>query len=61
MIESDSVDAVTARSVLIYVQDKMQAFREFHRVLKPGGRLSIFEPIPALHILSLHTVCMDMT
>lgn len=40
-----SVDAVTTRSVLIYVQDKARAFSEFHRVLKPGGRLSIFEPI----------------
>jgi len=46
MIESNSVDAVTARSVLVYVQDKKQAFREFYRVLKPRGRLSIFEPIP---------------
>jgi arsenite methyltransferase len=40
-----SVDIVTTRSVLIYVDDKAQAFREFHRVLKPGGRVSIFEPI----------------
>jgi len=40
-----SADAVTTRSVLIYVEDKRRAFEEFHRVLKPGGRLSIFEPI----------------
>ncbi len=40
-----SVDVVTTRSVLIYVAAKEQAFREFHRVLRPGGRLSIFEPI----------------
>lgn len=40
-----SVDVVTTRSVLIYVRDKAQAFAEFHRVLRPGGRLSIFEPI----------------
>jgi arsenite methyltransferase len=40
-----TVDAVTVRSVLIYVQAKQQAFREFQRVLKPQGRLSIFEPI----------------
>lgn len=40
-----SVDAVTTRSVLIYVKAKRRAFEEFHRVLKPGGRLSIFEPI----------------
>ena len=46
-IESNSVDAVTARSVLVYVQEKKQAFQEFYRVLKPRGRLSIFEPIPS--------------
>lgn len=44
-IADASVDVVTTRSVLIYVDDKAAAFRAFHRVLKPGGRLSIFEPI----------------
>ena len=44
-IETGSVDAVTVRSVLIYVADKAAAFREFARVLRPAGRLSIFEPI----------------
>ncbi len=40
-----SVDVVTTRSMLIYVADKPRAFAEFLRVLRPGGRLSIFEPI----------------
>lgn len=44
-IADASVDVVTTRSVLIYVDDKAGAFRAFHRVLKSGGRLSIFEPI----------------
>jgi arsenite methyltransferase len=44
-IQDASVDVVTTRSVLIYVSAKQQAFAEFFRVLKPKGRLSIFEPI----------------
>lgn len=45
LLSDASVDVVTTRSVLIYVAAKQQAFNEFHRVLKPEGRLSIFEPI----------------
>lgn len=40
-----TVDAVTTRSVLIYIADKERALSEFRRVLKPGGRLAMFEPI----------------
>ncbi len=45
VLPDSSVDVVTTRSVLIYVADKRGAIREFHRVLKPGGRISIYEPI----------------
>ncbi len=44
-IEDGSLDAVTTRSVLAYVADKTAALREFHRVLRPGGRISIGEPV----------------
>lgn len=44
-VEDEFVDVVTTRSVLIYVDDKNRAFSEFHRVLRPGGRVSLFEPI----------------
>jgi arsenite methyltransferase len=48
-LADESVDVVTTRSVLIYVDDKESAFREFHRVLRPGGRVSLFEPINRLN------------
>ena len=48
-VADESVDVVTTRSVLIYVDDKARAFREFHRVLRPGGRVSLFEPINRLN------------
>jgi arsenite methyltransferase len=47
-IATGSVDVVTTRSVLIYVKDKAGALREFYRVLGPGGRISLFEPINVL-------------
>jgi len=49
-IADGSVDVVTTRSVLIYVKDKAAAFREFHRVLRSGGRVSLFEPINVLMV-----------
>ena len=47
-VSAGSVDIVTTRSVLIYVKDKAAALREFHRVLRPGGRISVSEPINVL-------------
>ena len=44
-LPDESVDVVTTRSVLIYVREKAEAAREFFRVLRPGGRVSIFEPV----------------
>jgi ubiquinone/menaquinone biosynthesis C-methylase UbiE len=45
LIAGASIDTLVTRAVLAYVQNKPAAFREFHRVLKPAGRLSICEPI----------------
>jgi SAM-dependent methyltransferase len=44
-LEDASMDVVTTRSVIMYLEDKRPALREFFRVLRPGGRLSMFEPI----------------
>jgi ubiquinone/menaquinone biosynthesis C-methylase UbiE len=44
-VADHSIDVVATRSVLIYVVEKERAFGEFFRVLRPGGRVSLFEPI----------------
>ena len=51
-VADEAVDVVTTRSVLIYVKDKAAALREFYRVLKPGGRVSLFEPVNVLMSLA---------
>lgn len=40
-----TVDCVVTRSSIAYVADKKAVFREFHRILKPGGCISLAEPV----------------
>jgi arsenite methyltransferase len=47
-VADGTIDVVTTRSVLIYVADKASALAAMHRVLRPGGRISLFEPINRL-------------
>jgi arsenite methyltransferase len=44
-IADSTMDVVAARAAVAYVSDKGAAFNEFYRVLKPGGRISMAEPI----------------
>jgi ubiquinone/menaquinone biosynthesis C-methylase UbiE len=44
-VADTSADVLTTRAVLAYVPDKAAAIANFLRVLKPGGRVSIAEPI----------------
>jgi arsenite methyltransferase len=44
-IADSSADVVMTRAVLAYVSDKSVALREFFRILRPGGRISLAEPI----------------
>ncbi len=44
-LPDESVDTVVMRSVLVHILNKPAAVSEFYRVLKNGGRVSLFEPI----------------
>ena len=50
------VDAVVTRSVLIYVDDKAEVAREFARVLRPSGRVSVFEPVNSRNLRLVEAV-----
>lgn len=45
--DDNAFDAVYLNSVLHWIEDKTQALREIHRVLKPGGRLGLNVQDPA--------------
>jgi ubiquinone/menaquinone biosynthesis C-methylase UbiE len=54
-LEDDSLDRMIARNTIIYVDDPVDTFKEFRRVLRPGGiahaiesdwRLTAVEPVP---------------
>lgn len=53
-VASSSQDVVIGRAVLIYVEDKLRAFEEIVRVLKPEGRLVLCEPINRFAALKMN-------
>jgi arsenite methyltransferase len=59
-VASGTADVVTMRSVLVYIEDKAAVAREFHRLLKPGGRISIAEPIYRDDALNLLKLAQDL-
>ncbi len=54
---ADRFDAVVTMDVLEHLPDDCAAMREFHRILKPGGR--VFATVPAYpHLWSEHDVAL---
>ncbi|MGD8708988.1 MAG: arsenite methyltransferase [Ectothiorhodospiraceae bacterium] len=65
-LDGDCVDAVISNCVVNLCPDKSAVFREAHRVLRPGGWLSVTDvlldaPLPAalLNDLALYAACIS--
>ena len=44
-LPENCIDVVVMRSVMVHILDKFKAINEFFRILKQGGRVSVFEPV----------------
>lgn len=54
-IESGTLDAILCTEVLEHVPDPMAVLKEFHRLLKPGGRVFLTAPqVSNLHMEPYH-------
>lgn len=56
--ESAAFDAVISIDAINHLPDREASFRDFHRILKPGGRLLFTDPITVTGILSSEEIAV---
>ena len=58
-LDDNSIDVAVTRSVLVHIHNKLPSIKEIYRVLKPGGRVSIFEPIISSNTRTCELITSD--
>ena len=58
-MKDDSFDMVFCHNVLEYIDDKAQVIKEFYRVLKPGGKLSLVKHNRAGRVMQMAVLLDD--
>lgn len=59
-LHANSVNRAVMRSVLVHILDKQSVFEEIHRILKPQGLFSAFEPVIRSNTRCFELVTPDM-